>query len=529
MKFTAPLPFDDALARVRNRVILPTTLDSRSISLLGNDVIARSVLSARTNSAAYLAKVEEVVEAGINGDFNDATLRAMLQDEHDALEYDPEQGGFAGEEAVEPAERGSLRDLSSNQRTQLLIDTQVRQAVNFAHHTAGLEADALWQYPCWELVRIYPREVPRGEKRVRGEIVDDPGNDWPSRWQKSGGEFFGGGRMIARKDDPVWEEIGSRRLFDDGLGQPYPPFAFNSGYGVVPVHRREAVALGAIGVDDYVPAQPSRSFNEGFELKADFKPGFLEELARGLDAEIADGLAKLRQTNPDSVLLRNRAHAILGVLDALLNNAAFEAKHPRGARGRFVKKGVRSAHAEIDRVMRQRGRYRGRLHVPGTGIVHLVYGQGGSWKGSPSHADGYGLSKIDAKHGRAALKRMPVVLLRGEASDWYVDRGVRKREFRLGREIAIVSQRPGKGQPIVLTSFDEDASELRKSDRRERWGNREGRLPERFWQTVNRPDMEDGNRVANPCPTNTGETCGAAGAVASKNFTIAPASRKVKR
>ena len=52
--------------------------------------------------------------------------------------------------------------------------------------------------------------------------------------------------MIALKNDPIWERLGDPKTFDDALGNPYPPFAFNSGYDVRDVSRKEAERLGVI-------------------------------------------------------------------------------------------------------------------------------------------------------------------------------------------------------------------------------------------------------------------------------------------
>ena len=47
--------------------------------------------------------------------------------------------------------------------------------------------------------------------------------------------------MIAKKDSPIWQELGSE---DDGLGNPYPPFAFGSGMGWEIVSQSEIDELG---------------------------------------------------------------------------------------------------------------------------------------------------------------------------------------------------------------------------------------------------------------------------------------------
>jgi hypothetical protein len=229
----------------------------------------------------------------LQGEFNMATARAKLQDLLDTLGYTPEEGFEGAHEAVPPAERGSLRDLSSNRRTTLMLQTNVRQLSNFAFKQEGETDYALFAYPCWELVRIYPRRIPRGEKLVKGEIVPAPGEDWPSRWAECGGEFYDG-RMIARKDDPIWQEIGSSAHFDDGLDTSYPPFAFNSGYGWQEVPRAECVALGVISPDTRIEGSAS-SMNEGLKAAAQFDPDLLKVVRDKLNVAIEKRMAKLKE------------------------------------------------------------------------------------------------------------------------------------------------------------------------------------------------------------------------------------------
>jgi len=49
--------------------------------------------------------------------------------------------------------------------------------------------------------------------------------------------------MVALKSSGIWQALGD---FEDGLGNPYPPFAFNSGMILQDVERDEAVKLGVI-------------------------------------------------------------------------------------------------------------------------------------------------------------------------------------------------------------------------------------------------------------------------------------------
>jgi hypothetical protein len=279
MEFTEPLPFTEAIRIASERGLLPTNLTSAQISEWDDELKRLSVFSARTNYAGYLQRVKDVTESLLKGEFNEATARALLQDELDALNYDPQRGGFPGLEDpnIPPAEPGSLRDLSSDKRAQLVLRTQMRQMANRGYREQGTTPAALFSFPAWELIRIYPRRVPR--------------DDWPARWLAAGGELYAG-RMIAEKSSSVWEQLGSRDIFSDGIGDDYPPFAFNSGMGWRQVSKGTCERLGVpISAGQKVKAAPSLA---DAQVAARFDREFLVNLRNKLDIEIQEGYARLK-------------------------------------------------------------------------------------------------------------------------------------------------------------------------------------------------------------------------------------------
>jgi hypothetical protein len=281
----APILFDAALDTAQAREIIASALSSAQLRTLDADLLRGAVFSARTTDARYVQAIKLVVEDMLAGKINRAAARGVLQNLLAQLGYTPE-AGFAGDAAkgVPPAERGSLRDLASETRIDLVLDTQVRMMTGAGYRLAGQEPSRLYQYPCWELVRISPRRVPRGS-------ADSHTEGWPARWRAVGGRIFDG-RMIARKDDEIWNRLGDPATFDDGLGNPYPPFAFNSGMGVREVARGDAEALGVLDARTRVAEMPvdlARHFRD--EAK-NFDPEVLAELKKEADIILEENRQK---------------------------------------------------------------------------------------------------------------------------------------------------------------------------------------------------------------------------------------------
>jgi hypothetical protein len=282
--FDEPIPFQSAEDILFGKKTAPTGLSTNEIrTQWSKDARSLSLYAARTNKAAYLEEVRAAVAKMQSGEWNAATARQHLQLWCDKFGYTPE-GGFPGEGKVPPALKDTLRDLSSDGRVDLVIQTISRLAANTAFCQSGMEPDNLYNWPAWELVRIYPRQHPRGSTGKE----DDLG--WPRRWNDAGMSFVGG-RMIALKTNPGWERLGDSGIFEDGTDSSVPPFWFNSGGGLEEVGRKECVSLGLISPTE---GQKARRVS----LVSDLFNGHPERATLGdlksSRQEILDALAELK-------------------------------------------------------------------------------------------------------------------------------------------------------------------------------------------------------------------------------------------
>lgn len=251
MIIDSPIPFREALKRHDVRAVMPTSMSTAELRELDRAILDRSFFSARNLFTDFLESAKSGVREILNpltkteidpgtgrprsftSGTDVASVRLKLKGVLKDLGYEPE-----------PGQAGTLQDFSSDPRLNLVIKTNVEVAQGFGNWRQGQDAAVLDEWPAQELIRVEERK----EKR-----------DWLSRFRLAGaasgtseGWTVEGGRMVALKNHPIWERLGDPALFDDGLGNPYEPFAFNSGMGTMDVSRDDAMGLGIIDRDTQI-------------------------------------------------------------------------------------------------------------------------------------------------------------------------------------------------------------------------------------------------------------------------------------
>ena len=241
-----PTFFREAIRYHLQRRVAPTRLRSADLQRIDADVLRASFFSAQTTLNDLLGRYKsdlakliapqqvrrtdrmttENPEGFVTEGTTEAEIRTGIKQLLSTMDYQPD-----------PAKRGTIEDLSSDNRIDLVVKINAEMAQNYGWWQQGQDPDLLAAYPCQELYRAEDRH----EKR-----------NWIERWRGAGGQIyagtspglplqpgFSGGRLIARKDSPVWVGISA-------FGNPYPPFDFGSGVDERDVSAQEAIDLGAI-------------------------------------------------------------------------------------------------------------------------------------------------------------------------------------------------------------------------------------------------------------------------------------------
>jgi hypothetical protein len=249
--------------------LMPTWLTARQLRDIDAAVRAQSLFSSQTTMERVLGEYQDRLKAALAGqpqqgeattqfspDYVREKIKGLLAD----MGYSPE-----------PDKKGSLEDLSSTARIDLVVKTNTEIAQGQGLWIANQNPVILDEWPAQELFRAEAREVPRKwleRWRLAGDQTGDPiGTGWT---------ITPGEQMIALKNHDIWNWIGSSDLFDDALDVIWPPFAFNSGMWVRDVDRKETEAIGLLEKGEAAP----KPMSIGDALKA-----FTEKLSK-LAAEV---------------------------------------------------------------------------------------------------------------------------------------------------------------------------------------------------------------------------------------------------
>lgn len=251
-----------AAEKIIDKIPVPAELDSAQWNRVKAQIRDRAFISSQIASARILHELRTQVAAATEGEKSDSEIRRDLREFLQKIGYNP---GDA---------RGTIKDLLTKARLDVIIDTNRRQARGFAQHLEATTNGALRAFPAYELVRVYERKQKR---------------NWIQRWTSAGGKVYPGNRMIALKTDPIWSRISA-------FGTPYPPFDWGSGMGVEDVGRGECLDLGVIEPETPPQTVPQPNFNEGLQYAVPFGEGSpeLKHLfdVFGDNIEFRDGIIK---------------------------------------------------------------------------------------------------------------------------------------------------------------------------------------------------------------------------------------------
>jgi hypothetical protein len=278
-------PFLEALQRLQEQSLLPTSAGTYDLEQLPADLRERAFFSARVVNADILQQAYELVTRGVGGGARDAngnyvpgssvnlaTFRLEMKNYLQSISYQPD-----------PDQEGTLKDLSSDKRLEVIFKTNVQMAQGYGAYIQQQDPAALDAWPAQELYRLEDRQEKRPWGQRWNDAIQELGRSNTSAIPV--GDPYADSGMFALVNDQIWETISR-------FGLPYPPFDFGSGMWVRDISRLEAENMGLLAPGDDAPDPVIKPFNEDVQaVVTDLAPALQEALSAF--GKIIDGVFHL--------------------------------------------------------------------------------------------------------------------------------------------------------------------------------------------------------------------------------------------
>lgn len=393
-------PFLQALQRIAQQAILPTSAGTYGLDTIPAQIRERSLFMARIANAEAVQRAHSFLTSAIGGGRRDesgayipgsyvdqATFRLGMKDFLRSIGFTPETGA----DGIPSAEPGSLKDLSSDARLNLVYQTNLQLAQGYGANLADQHPARLDAWPAQELYRLEPRKERRPWGQRWNDAIQRLGIGNTSA--KPVSDLMAESNMIALKNDRIWTEISR-------FGLPYPPYDFGSGMWIRDISRQEAMAAGVMTPDTPSPA-----------------PILPSPLNSGLQADISTLAPALQQA------LSAFGQVINGVFhlanrDTIVNS--YNPGQPRDSLGKWVDAnggGLSERHniARGKRAMRRALRHetdvQKAMYRHDVGQIDFEWGTPGikakDWE------TGKGISHVARKHPQDAMK-IPEAIAKGK-------------------------------------------------------------------------------------------------------------------
>ena len=258
-----------AADKILQKALVGSPMNSAQWARIQAGLRDRAFFSARVEDVRRLAAARTATAEHAAGAKSLSETRRDIRDALAATGYVRPEGG-----------EGTITDLMTQRRLDLIIKTNVQQARGWKQYMEGTTPGALAAFPAQRLIRVRQRRMPR---------------DWASRWRMAGEAtgWEGASReeMTALKTSPIWRKLSR-------FGNPFPPFDFNSGMELEDVGKRRTVELGLANREELnemvkkAAEAPVPDFNANLATKVTPDEGEMLRERFGDQVDISDGMAK---------------------------------------------------------------------------------------------------------------------------------------------------------------------------------------------------------------------------------------------
>ena len=270
MQFVQPMPFQEAIDKIGSKSVIGSTLNSEQWASVPLALRDTSFFSSTVESIRFLQRGRNAITDFLSASKEEVTgpdgkTRIALKTGSRA-DFVKQLNEFAIKEGMgplDPKDVGTIKDIRSQSRLELIFDTQTQAAHDYGYWKQGQDPDVLDAFPAQRFIREVKVKKPRAIHQQNEGVV----------------------RL--KTDLEFWLGMNSPKI--GGFGVPWGPWGFNSGMGVEDVDRAEAEKMGLLSADDTV-TPVDKSFNEMLQasvtgLDDDMKQLLVSQFGDQVDVE----------------------------------------------------------------------------------------------------------------------------------------------------------------------------------------------------------------------------------------------------
>lgn len=272
MQFVKPIPFKEAVEKLGKKSVIGSKLKAGEWAQVPLALRDRAFFSSRIESVRFLQGAKDFIDSFLQGateeiEGPDGNVHTGLKAGSRA-QFVKEMREFAianGLGPLDPKDKGTVKDITSEKRLSLIFNTQTQAAHDYGYWKQGMDPGLINEFPAQRFIREAEVKKPRFI-HIQNEGV-----------------------VRLKTDLDFWMAMNSPAI--GGFGVPWGPWGFNSGMGVEDVDRGEAELLGLINPGQKL--EPiEKDFNERLQASVrNLDPKLVQHLksAFGSQVTIKDG------------------------------------------------------------------------------------------------------------------------------------------------------------------------------------------------------------------------------------------------
>jgi hypothetical protein len=253
MQFVKAMPFAEALEKIGGRTPIGSAMLSSEWSDVPVALRERAFFSSQVENVRFLQRSRDWIGDFLAGNMEtlpDGQTALRVASRAQFVELAREFALSEGMGPLDPADAGTIKDITSEPRLGLIFNTVTQQADDYGYWRQGMDADVLNEFPAQRFIRV---KAVKQERELHVPYED----------------------QVYLKTDPIWAKV-----INHDFGVPWGPWGWGCGHDVQDEDRAMAEDLGLLKRGEQVEPDV-KNFNEN-----------LRASAAGLDPDLIEKLKK---------------------------------------------------------------------------------------------------------------------------------------------------------------------------------------------------------------------------------------------